>query len=383
MNHNLKSALSTVVVFTLLGSNVFADSLNPILDDSNNFKTTSVSSQVQAKSKTSNKENKADDAKLEKKYVVKDTYIYSDKDLKEIKTLIVASTPLNVKEVSKNVCEIADIKGYISQDFLIDKVNFGKIGGTLEIKNDTKVFKENDVTSAILGDLKKGETIPYEGKFSSWYKIKYTKDSQELTGYVYIPDIETSTNKEQVSIEDEDTIIEESLMEEGVALRDAQANSIYGSSQGVYDNQISSQGTENLGSFSREKMTTKRGRTVYIDYDNETQRDIAKLALNYEGGRYIWGGNSLSNGVDCSGFTRELYKRFGILIPRSSSQQYRAGRSVSLSNLRAGDIIRYSGHVGLYLGNGQMIHASTPRSGIIITPIRYGSSILGATRVFN
>lgn len=99
---------------------------------------------------------------------------------------------------------------------------------------------------------------------------------------------------------------------------------------------------------------------------------IAKDAANYLGGRYVWGGTRLGVGVDCSGFTSSLYKKWGYSIPRSSYSQRFAGKSVSLNNAKPGDIVCFSGHVGMYVGDGYMIHASSPRAGIIKTKVNYG-----------
>lgn len=104
-------------------------------------------------------------------------------------------------------------------------------------------------------------------------------------------------------------------------------------------------------------------------------QDIAKFACQYIGNPYVAGGTSLTNGADCSGFVMAVYKNFGISLPRSSYAQSTVGRGVSYSEAQPGDVIYYGGHVGIYIGNGQIVHASTERTGIKITSATYRSII--------
>lgn len=104
-------------------------------------------------------------------------------------------------------------------------------------------------------------------------------------------------------------------------------------------------------------------------------QQIANFACKYIGYPYVAGGTSLTNGADCSGFVMAVYQAFGYSLPRSSYAQSAAGRGVSYSEAQPGDIIYYGGHVGIYIGNGQIVHASTERSGIKITSATYRSII--------
>lgn len=104
-------------------------------------------------------------------------------------------------------------------------------------------------------------------------------------------------------------------------------------------------------------------------------QEIANFACKYVGYPYVAGGTSLTNGADCSGFVLAVYKNFGYSLPRSSYAQSGAGRGVSYSEAQPGDIIYYGGHVGIYIGNGQIVHASTERSGIKITSATYRNII--------
>ena len=98
-------------------------------------------------------------------------------------------------------------------------------------------------------------------------------------------------------------------------------------------------------------------------------KEIANYACQFVGNPYVSGGTSLTNGADCSGFTYAVYKAFGYSLPRTSTAQRSAGKGVNYSEAQPGDIICYAGHVAIYLGGGQIVHASTPATGI-----KYGTA---------
>lgn len=108
--------------------------------------------------------------------------------------------------------------------------------------------------------------------------------------------------------------------------------------------------------------------------------DLANRAIQYVGCPYVYGGNSLSNGTDCSGFTMLLYAKYGISLTHSARAQARCGSEVSISDLRPGDLVFYSrgggiDHVAIYIGGGQVCHASNPTNGIIITSVNYRTPV--------
>ncbi len=107
---------------------------------------------------------------------------------------------------------------------------------------------------------------------------------------------------------------------------------------------------------------------------------IASYACQFIGNPYVAGGTSLTNGADCSGFVWRVFKDKGYSVPRTSWELRNAGTEVSYSNAQPGDIVCYAGHVGIYIGNGNIVHASTPKSGIKITTATY-KSILSVRRV--
>ncbi len=100
-------------------------------------------------------------------------------------------------------------------------------------------------------------------------------------------------------------------------------------------------------------------------------KGIANYACQFIGNPYVSGGTSLTKGTDCSGFTQSVYKQFGYSLPRNSYSQRSAGKQVSYAEAQPGDIICYAGHVAIYIGNGKIVHASTPKSGIKISNALY------------
>lgn len=118
---------------------------------------------------------------------------------------------------------------------------------------------------------------------------------------------------------------------------------------------------------------------------NPTGAAVVNYACQFVGNPYVYGGNSLTNGTDCSGFIKLVYANFGVSLPRSSGAYLSVGRSVPYSQAMPGDIICYSGHVALYMGGGQIVHASNsnpyPQGGIKISSNAAYKTILSVRRV--
>lgn len=107
---------------------------------------------------------------------------------------------------------------------------------------------------------------------------------------------------------------------------------------------------------------------------------VVNYACQFIGNPYVWGGTSLTGGADCSGFVQSVYAHFGIRLPRTSYEQRGAGKAVSYDRAIPGDIICYDGHVGIYIGDGQIVNAMNPADGIGISPAAY-TTILAVRRV--
>ena len=154
-----------------------------------------------------------------------------------------------------------------------------------------------------------------------------------------------------------------------------------GAQQTTGDNpaQTTDPGTVDTGNDSKGTDSMNAGAGAVTGGSGVGQQ-AANYACNFVGNPYKFGGTSLTNGTDCSGFTQAVYAHFGISLPRDSYSQRSCGTEVSYANAQPGDIICYAGHVALYLGNGQIVHASTERTGITYGYATY-RTILSVRRV--
>lgn len=110
-------------------------------------------------------------------------------------------------------------------------------------------------------------------------------------------------------------------------------------------------------------------------------QSVADFACQFVGNPYVWGGESLTNGADCSGFVKAVYAKFGVNLPHSSLALRSSGYAVSEAEMKPGDLVCYSGHVGIYIGNGKLVHASNEKDGIKISNYNY-REILAIRRIF-
>lgn len=108
---------------------------------------------------------------------------------------------------------------------------------------------------------------------------------------------------------------------------------------------------------------------------------VVDYARQFLGNPYVWGGTSLTRGTDCSGFVKSVYAHFGVSLPRTSYSMRSVGYEVSYDEIQPGDIVCYSGHVGIYAGNGQIVNAIDESHGIGMSSAKY-SSIITIRRIY-
>lgn len=109
---------------------------------------------------------------------------------------------------------------------------------------------------------------------------------------------------------------------------------------------------------------------------SDVRVDMVQYAKQFVGNPYVWGGTSLTNGTDCSGFTMSIYRKYGVSLPHHAASQAQLGTKVDISSAQPGDLVFYAkngsiNHVAMYIGNGQVIHASSPKTGIKISSWNY------------
>ena len=272
------------------------------------------------------------------------------------------------------------VKGYIKADYLVtgdEAIKVAKAVGNRVITVTTTTLKVRDKSSqdALVVDLVgEGDNFKVLEEKDGWVKISLGANK---TGYVSSEYVKVETvYEEAVSIEEE----QESVEEEQAANNQPS------------NNQPSNPQNSNNNTNKPPKKPTKpvkkptnsvKKPTTSVPSDNTSSslgNNIANYAMKFRGNPYVWGGTSLTNGADCSGFTQSVYAHFGISIPRTSRSQATGGRSVSISNLQQGDLIFYAkngriNHVAIYIGGGKVISASSPSTGIKVAPYNYRTPV--------
>ena len=206
----------------------------------------------------------------------------------------------------------------------------------------------------------------YKATYSD-YEVKLAKAKQEAAVYTAqiksqqsgIASLQKQIEAKQKEVDAAKKAVEEAKQAEKAAAEAAEAERNNSSSSG------------NGGSSGSSRSSSK----TYSAPGSATGSNIASYACQFVGNPYVPGGTSLTDGADCSGFVQSVYKAFGIKVPRTSWAQGNYGREVSYADAQPGDVIYYGGHVGIYIGGGQIVHASTQKTGIKYSSATYRSII--------
>lgn len=162
------------------------------------------------------------------------------------------------------------------------------------------------------------------------------------------------------------------ITEQNAQIKKLQQEAAAKAAQAAKSSGSSSSGSTST-SASGSSSSSSKGSSASVSGGSGTGAAIASYGLRFVGNPYVSGGNSLTNGTDCSGFVHLVYANFGISTPRQSGALAGGGRSVSDADKQPGDVVCYPGHVGIYIGNNQIVHASTAKTGIKVSNMYYRS----------
>lgn len=265
--------------------------------------------------------------------------------------------------------------------------SYANIGVSLE--NNLNIRSEAGTDSEVVGKMEKNAVATVEEEQDGWYKVT----SGSISGYI---------KAEYLSVGDKELIDSvklrvaevqtETLKVRSEASTDAAVVSLAGLEDKLTVLDEQTEGWVKVESSDGEGFVAAEYVNVYDTYQyaekpvveessaSSGSGSVASYALQFVGNPYVWGGTSLTNGADCSGFVMSVYAHYGVSLPHSSSALRGVGRGVSYSEAQPGDIICYSGHVAIYIGGGQIVHASNPSDGIKVSPATY-KSILAVRRV--
>jgi cell wall-associated NlpC family hydrolase len=249
------------------------------------------------------------------------------------------------------------VTGYVKAEYVVtgdEAVELAKqVGKRIATVNTTTLFVREEATtdSSVIGmvPIEDELSVTEEEGLDGWVKVSI----EEGEGYVSTDYVELST----------EFVKAESKAEEEARLAKEEA-------ERKQANAAVSKSGKSSGSASVSSSGSGAGSSV------------ASFACQFVGNPYVYGGSSLTNGTDCSGFVMSVYANFGVSLPHSSGALRGCGYDVGgIGNAQPGDIVCYSGHVGIYIGGGQIVHASTAATGIKISNANY-REILSVRRIF-
>lgn len=304
-----------------------------------------------------------------------------------------------------------DVIGYICNDFIA----FGDEGAEYAYNNVYQVAVVDTTTLRVrLEPSTESECvtlIPYGEKYRLLEHIDgwvYIEIDDMLSGYVndeYIiirpaniyarpiaefiePTVQEEPEDVQSDIDEDTYYQEEDAEENNDDYDDSDDSDDYSDDSNDYVDNDSDDYYEEPTTEAATQATTEAPQVGESENYSEKGVEIANFACQFLGNPYVYGGSSLTNGTDCSGFTMAVYANFGVSLPHGATMQSNSSPEVSISDLQPGDLVYYDHgtgsieHVGLYIGGNQIVHASTETTGIIISSVNY-STPFKATRPLN
>lgn len=269
---------------------------------------------------------------------------------------------------------------------------YTNLGMSVISSGNLNIRQEASTDSEVIGILTNHNACELLEDAGEWYKVT----SGKVTGYVNKQYLVTGDEAEAIAeqeIKTVATVNTETLNVRAEKSTDAAVLSQVGNSEAFTVNSVADGWVEisvddSVGYISQDYVTLAQAlptaKTIeqvkYGDGVSDVRASVVSYALQFVGNRYVWGGTSLEKGVDCSGFTMRILGKYGISLPHSSRAQPSYGTKISASEAKPGDLFFYGSgrsisHVAIYIGNGQIVHASNKRDGIKVSNAYYRNPI--------